>query len=79
MFNRTDTILSKKQFVTNLETMIDIRDIGEGGFDFAFSVVGGGPFNSSVGNLLVSQVYYNYDENLNRNSFSFFYLYNSFV
>lgn len=54
MFARTDTILAKKQFVTNLETNTDIRDIGDGGFDFAFSVVGGGPFNSSVGTLIVS-------------------------
>jgi hypothetical protein len=54
MFDRTETNLSTKTFVKNLETENELRNIGEGGFDFAFTINGPSEFNSSIGYFTLS-------------------------
>lgn len=75
MLERIETNLSTKLFVKNLETEGELKNIGEGGFDFAFTINGPSEFNSSVGHFTLQQVYTYYDENLGGNKVPFMFIY----
>jgi hypothetical protein len=51
MWDRTEVNLATKSYIRNLEQVSEIINIGEGGFDFAFTITGYDDFNASVGSF----------------------------